>query len=229
MKTGELGDELLGKEDSLHGTGQEVTVSRDSPSSAWVCSHLCVIETLRPGCRREGCSLRRAAVHGVLWPLPDKLPKRLRPSPQLVRPVPKDEEISLREDWCEVKSVAQGVHLRVLSLSPALGCQHWTEPSYFPRESFIVTSSLCRRKLILAVGVQHSCAWCPLPAVPCPGPCSLQKLDMARGLQAGGVPVAWAVTGSACALKAEQPRNIQGTRLLDWESENCLQGESAAE
>lgn len=80
-----------------------------------------------------------AAVHGVLWLLPDKLPKRLRPSLQLVRPVCEDEEISLREDWCEVKSVAQGIRLRVLSLSPALGCQHWTEPSYFPRESFTVT------------------------------------------------------------------------------------------
>lgn len=35
-------------------------------------------------------------MHGVLWLLPDKLPKRLRPSPQLVRPVCEDEEISLR-------------------------------------------------------------------------------------------------------------------------------------
>lgn len=184
LEDGELGDERLGKENSLHGAGQEVTVGRDSPCSASGCSHLCIVETPQPGCRRERCSPRRAAVHGVLWLLPDKLPKRLRPSLQLVRPACEDEEISHRGDWCEVKSVAQGIRLRVLPLSPALGCQHWTEPSYFPRESFTVTSFLCRRKLILAVPAQL-CSASP-PAVLCPGCCSLWKLDTARGLQGPG-------------------------------------------
>lgn len=221
LEDGELGDERLGKENSLHGAGQEVTVGRDSPCSASGCSHLCIVETPWPGCRRERCSLRRAAVHGVLWLLPDKLPKRLKPSPQLVCPACEDEEISHRGDWCEVKSVAQGIRLRVLPLSPALGCQHWTEPSYFPRESFTVTSFLCRRKLILAVRVQHSSAQHPpqlcsaQAAVPCgswtwPGAC-----------RALGTPPA---TGSVCALQNEQPRNIQGTHLSCWESGNLSAG-----
>lgn len=88
-----LGNELLGKEDSFREAKQEVTVSRDSHSSAWVCCHLCVVETLWPGCQKEVCSLRRMEMQGVLWLLRDELPKSLRPRPQLVSPsVPKDEE-----------------------------------------------------------------------------------------------------------------------------------------
>lgn len=165
-------------------------------------------------------------MHGVLWLLPDKLPKRLRPSPQLVRPVCEDEEISLREDWCEVKSVAQGIRLRVLSLSPALGCQHWTEPSYFPRESFTVTIFLCGRKLILAVGVQHSSAQHP------PQLCSAQAaVPCGSWTRPGACRQPWA-RHLPQALRVCSRLNSQGTSREHvcpaGRVGTCLQGESAA-
>lgn len=87
------GEELLGKEGSLQGARQEATVSRDSHNSAWVCCHLCIVETLQPGCRKELHSPERVETQGVLWQLHGRLPKSLTPSPQLVSPPGrKDEE-----------------------------------------------------------------------------------------------------------------------------------------
>lgn len=92
-----LGDELLRKEDSFSEAKQEVTVSRGSHSSAWVCCDICLVETLRPGCRKEACALRGVGMQGVLRPAHGELPK----SPLCLRV----KSISLREDCHEMKSV----------------------------------------------------------------------------------------------------------------------------
>lgn len=224
LEDGELGDERLGKENSLHGAGQEVTVGRDSPCSALGCSHLCIVETPQPGCRRERCSPRRAAVHGVLWLLPDKLPKRLKPSPQLVCPACEDEEISHRGDWCEVKSVAQGIRLRVLPLSPALGCQHWTEPSYFPRESFTVTSFFMQKK------THSGCSSTALLSIP--PSCALPRLLFPVEAGHGQGPAGPWARHLPQALCVHCRMNSQGTSREHvcpaGRVGTCLQGESAA-
>lgn len=159
-------------------------------------------------------------MHGVLWLLPDKLPKRLRPSLQLVRPVCEDEEISLREDWCEVKSIGHRAFV--------YGCfpchQLWGV-------SIGLSQAISQGKALqfLVFYAEENSFWLLesstallSPAVLCPGCRSLWKLDTARGLQTAlGTPPA---TGSACALQTEQPRNIQGTRLSRWESGNLSAG-----
>lgn len=115
------------------------------------------------------------------------------------------KSISVKEDCHDMKSVAQDSHLWTLSLSPALGCQCWAEPNYFSRErgSFYNYFS-CGRKVMLAVGVQHSCPRCSPPAALCPGCCSVRKLD--------AQPVAWR---QQCAPK---PRLLQAFRVdsKDW-------------
>lgn len=117
------------------------------------------------------------------------------------------ESICLGEDWHEMESIAQDIHLWVLSLSPSLGCQCWAEPNHLSKERgffynyfFTWKQSHAVKSSTAVFGTQHCCA---LPSL-----LSLQKL--------GAQLVAWRQQGALSPGWGRAPRALRGlnTQLL---------------